>query len=99
MTAVRDSSGTALASYRFDARSRRIALTYANGASAAYGHVIPARQRRNISSSSASIFSEERVSPQNKRNHGSPRDTGTQSPVGWASAHAASADSEKDRMG
>ena len=32
MTAVRDSSGTALASYSFDSRSRRTALTYANGA-------------------------------------------------------------------
>ena len=38
MTAVRDSSGTALASYRFDDRSRRTALTYANGASAAYSY-------------------------------------------------------------
>jgi hypothetical protein len=48
MTAVRNSAGTALASYRFDARSRRTALPYANGASAAYSHVIPALQRRNI---------------------------------------------------
>jgi YD repeat-containing protein len=36
MTAVRDSSGTALASYSFDDRSRRTGLTYANGASASY---------------------------------------------------------------
>ncbi len=33
---MRRSSGTALASYRFDARSRRTGLTYTNGASAAY---------------------------------------------------------------
>ena len=38
MTAVRDSSGTALASYSFDERSRRTGLTYANGASAAYSY-------------------------------------------------------------
>jgi YD repeat-containing protein len=31
MTAVRNSAGTALASYSFDDRSRRTALTYANG--------------------------------------------------------------------
>ena len=38
MTAVRDSSGTALASYSFDERSRRTSLTYANGASASYAY-------------------------------------------------------------
>ena len=38
MTAVRDSSGTALASYSFDDRSRRTGLTYANGAYAAYSY-------------------------------------------------------------
>ena len=43
MTAVRDSSGTALASYSFDERSRRTGLTYANGASAGYIIVIPAK--------------------------------------------------------
>ena len=32
MTAVRNSSGTALASYNFDDRSRRTGLNYANGA-------------------------------------------------------------------
>ena len=38
MTAVRDSSGTALAAYSFDDRSRRTGLTYANGASASYSY-------------------------------------------------------------
>jgi len=38
MTAVRDSAGTALASYSFDARFRRTGLTYVNGASAAYSY-------------------------------------------------------------
>jgi YD repeat-containing protein len=38
MTAVRNSSGTALASYSFDGRSRRTGLTYANGAGANYSY-------------------------------------------------------------
>ena len=38
MTTVRNSSGTALASYSFDERSRRTGLTYANGASARYSY-------------------------------------------------------------
>ena len=38
MTAVRDSSGTALASYSYDERSRRTSLTYANGTSASYSY-------------------------------------------------------------
>jgi YD repeat-containing protein len=38
MTAVRNSSGTALASYSFDDRSRRTGLTYANGAYANYNY-------------------------------------------------------------
>jgi hypothetical protein len=38
MTAVRNSSGTALATYSFDDRSRRTALTYANGAYANYNY-------------------------------------------------------------
>jgi hypothetical protein len=38
MTAVRNSSGTALASYSFDDRSRRTGLTYANGAGINYSY-------------------------------------------------------------
>jgi len=35
---VKNSSGTALASYTYDSRSRRTALTYANGAYANYSY-------------------------------------------------------------
>ncbi|MCX5645602.1 MAG: hypothetical protein NTZ17_13150 [Phycisphaerae bacterium] len=46
MTAVRNSAGTALASYSFDARSRRTGLTYTNGASADYNHRNTGREYR-----------------------------------------------------
>jgi YD repeat-containing protein len=46
VTAVRDSSGRALAAYRFDDRSGRTGLTYANGAWAAHRIVIPAATAR-----------------------------------------------------
>jgi YD repeat-containing protein len=38
LTAVRNSSGTALASYTYDERSRRSNLTYLNGAYANYSY-------------------------------------------------------------
>ena len=38
LTAVRNSSGTALASYTYDSRSRRTALDYTNGAGADYSY-------------------------------------------------------------
>ena len=38
MTAVKNSAGTALASYTYDSRSRRTGLDYVNGAYADYSY-------------------------------------------------------------